>query len=75
MSRRSIYLIVLSLVFFTAAYFFSIASHNYELESLAKVGFTILHGPDELNNWDVAGLGCIVFGAACVVSSIWLRKR
>jgi len=66
------------MLFFLSTYFASIQSKKYEAqreaEIRAKGGFIIFHGPDEMNNWDLGGVGFLVLGSACLLAAFWLAR-
>jgi hypothetical protein len=79
LNRRSIILFVLGFIFFALTYFSGIESKAYEERKEAEIrsrgGLVFFHGRDEMNNWDLAGMGFLVLGAACWVASVRLAMR
>ncbi len=74
-------MIILALVFYLAWYYAGISSRKYEIErerkyevEWEKYGFTILHGQEELNYWDYAGIGFMVLAISSTVVAVWVRK-
>lgn len=69
---QTLVLIVLAIISFSLAYVASGLSRSYEAE---KLTFTIYHGPDEMNYWDIGSISLIVIGSSCALSAIWLRNK
>jgi len=77
-SRISIKMLILALMFYLAWYYAGISSRKYEIEKEREVrekyGFIILHSQEELNYWDYAGIGFMVLAMSSTVVAVWVRK-
>ncbi|MDQ3713686.1 MAG: hypothetical protein M3388_15900 [Acidobacteriota bacterium] len=77
-SRISIKMLILALVFYLAWYYAGISSRKYEVEkeqeAREKYGYIILHGQEELNYWDYTGIGFMILAISSTVVAVWVKK-
>ncbi|MCY7346106.1 MAG: hypothetical protein LH614_07770 [Pyrinomonadaceae bacterium] len=77
-SRTSVKMIILALVFYLAWYYAVTSSRQYriekERETKEKYGFIVSHGSEELNHWDYAVISFMVLAMSSTIVAFWVRK-
>ena len=66
------------MLFLAATYFASLESKKFEARKEAEIrargGLIFFHGPDEMNSWNLAGIGLLVLGSSCCLAAFWLAR-